>query len=541
MQAPATVTSYTWTLPSADASGCISSNGSGTLSISACSTGAVLTTTNQTVAGTKTFSSDIKIGTGSDLIVAGYGGGSVTTNTVFGVLAGSGSNSGTGYNNWFGYNAGANNTSGSGNIGIGENAGNAIITGNYNTVVGDKAMSGSTSASITIAENTVIGASAGNHIAANGAYNLLLGSLAGTGITSGSKNIVLATYNGTTYGGAALTTGGSNVYIGGWNGMGATDSNRIALSDGSGNLRMYSDSTGTNFGGDLSPNALFTVGNTSQFQVNSSGAIAAATGITSSGTMTFSGLVSCAGLQTNGSGVVSCTSDENYKDVVSDFTAGLDAILKINPKTYTWKEGTYLYDGGVHYSGFIAQNVQAAFPEGVSIGSEGQLQLSTTAVLAATVNAIKDLNVKLEVSIEDLKSLDETKDGSLAHLVLAFLENAVAKIKELTVGTLKIDEKVCVDEVCVTKDQFKQLLINAQGTSGGGSTSGGSTDGGSTDGGTTDSGTSTDGGTSDTGTTTDGGTSGTDSGTTTDGGADTGTATDGGTDAGTGDSGTTGP
>jgi hypothetical protein len=36
MQAPSTVTTYTWTLPGADSSGCLQSNGSGTLSIGAC-------------------------------------------------------------------------------------------------------------------------------------------------------------------------------------------------------------------------------------------------------------------------------------------------------------------------------------------------------------------------------------------------------------------------------------------------------------------------------------------------------------------------
>ena len=42
--------------------------------------------------------------------------------------------------------------------------------------------------------------------------------------------------------------------------------------------------------GTTNPLAALAVGATSQFQVNSSGAIAAATGITSSGTITFSGL-----------------------------------------------------------------------------------------------------------------------------------------------------------------------------------------------------------------------------------------------------------
>lgn len=58
--------------------------------------------------------------------------------------------------------------------------------------------------------------------------------------------------------------------------------------------------------GDTSPAALFTVGNGDLFQVNSSGAIAAATGVVSSGTITFSGLST--GVVINSSGTLSSTA-----------------------------------------------------------------------------------------------------------------------------------------------------------------------------------------------------------------------------------------
>ena len=58
--------------------------------------------------------------------------------------------------------------------------------------------------------------------------------------------------------------------------------------------------------GDTSPSALFTVGNGDLFQVNSSGAIAAATGVVSSGTITFSGLST--GVVINSGGTLSSSS-----------------------------------------------------------------------------------------------------------------------------------------------------------------------------------------------------------------------------------------
>ncbi|MEK7585826.1 MAG: hypothetical protein AAB477_01145 [Patescibacteria group bacterium] len=53
-------------------------------------------------------------------------------------------------------------------------------------------------------------------------------------------------------------------------------------------------------GGDATPDSMFSVGSTSQFQVNSSGAIAAATGIVSSGTIQFSALTTNGALYTSG-------------------------------------------------------------------------------------------------------------------------------------------------------------------------------------------------------------------------------------------------
>jgi hypothetical protein len=61
--------------------------------------------------------------------------------------------------------------------------------------------------------------------------------------------------------------------------------------------------------GTATPTSLFSVGATSQFQVNTTGAIAAATGITSSGTITFSALNTNGGLiWANGSGVLAQTA-----------------------------------------------------------------------------------------------------------------------------------------------------------------------------------------------------------------------------------------
>ena len=108
--------------------------------------------------------------------------------------------------------------------------------------------------------------------------------------------------------------------------------------------------------------------------------------------LTVSALKSCAGLQTNGVGVAACTSDATLKDIHNAFTGGLAAVRQINPQTYSWKANSGLYDGGVLYSGFIAQNVQQGLSEAVNIGASGKLQVSQVTILAAVVNAVKELD-----------------------------------------------------------------------------------------------------------------------------------------------------
>lgn len=102
-------------------------------------------------------------------------------------------------------------------------------------------------------------------------------------------------------------------------------------------------------------------------------------------------LTGCGGIQTNGSGLFSCTSDERLKDL-GTFTRGLDAVLASTPKSWTWKKDTALYDGGIEYFGLTAQEVEKGAPECVSLNPAGHKQVSQTCLVAVLWNAVKDMN-----------------------------------------------------------------------------------------------------------------------------------------------------
>ncbi|MFA7315450.1 MAG: hypothetical protein WC059_01445, partial [Candidatus Paceibacterota bacterium] len=100
--------------------------------------------------------------------------------------------------------------------------------------------------------------------------------------------------------------------------------------------------TGTNIGiGDTSPLSLFTVGAGDAFQVNASGAIASATGITSSGTINFSTLTASRLVFTDASGnLVSTGTSSSVASSVSDETGSGALVFASSPTLTTPNLGT---------------------------------------------------------------------------------------------------------------------------------------------------------------------------------------------------------
>jgi hypothetical protein len=125
------------------------------------------------------------------------------------------------YNTAYGMSALGNNTTASNNTAVGYQALYSYQTGGDNVALG-------TQAGYSINGNgnsTFIGRSAG--YSTTGGNNTFVGYNSGNGVTTGSKNTILGLYNG--------NQGGLDI---------RTSSNNIVLSDGDGNPRVITDSTG---------------------------------------------------------------------------------------------------------------------------------------------------------------------------------------------------------------------------------------------------------------------------------------------------------
>lgn len=98
------------------------------------------------------------------------------------------------------------------------------------------------------------------------------------------------------------------------------------------------------------------------------------------------------------------TSDERLKNSKA-YEGGLAEIEAITPAKYTWNEKGQEhtgFSGEQEFVGFIAQDVQKAIPEAITAteksrdGSETYLSLDDRPIVAALVNAVKELSARVK-------------------------------------------------------------------------------------------------------------------------------------------------
>ena len=97
-------------------------------------------------------------------------------------------------------------------------------------------------------------------------------------------------------------------------------------------------------------------------------------------TLTSNGNLSIAGVLSQG-------SDERTKSNISVYAPGVSIVTQLLPKTYTYTGD----ETGTLHLGFMAQDVQPLIPTAVSGTQETTFGLDTTPIIAAVVNAVKQL------------------------------------------------------------------------------------------------------------------------------------------------------
>ena len=176
-----------------------------------------------------------------------------------------------------------------------------------------------------------------------------------------------------------------------------------------------------------------------------------------SGTIRQTGCTTAGTISVNASGDIICTpSSIRFKNTKEDLEVALQTLTGLNPVSYKFNDNMNL-GSDVHF-GFISEEVNAVNPALATHDASGApYGIDTNAILAVTVNAVKELNNKIEemnLKISDLSSLDTTKATSLGSLMKTFLAdeyNRVEKIFAKTVVTegLEMKDSATGETYCV--------------------------------------------------------------------------------------------
>ncbi|MBM3273482.1 DUF5011 domain-containing protein, partial [Candidatus Kaiserbacteria bacterium] len=152
---------------------------------------------------------------------------------------------------------------------------------------------------------------------------------------------------------------------------------------------------------------------------------------------------------TDASGNLSVSSDERLKNIDGQFSRGLADVLKLSPIQYHWNATSGL-DTSTQYAGFSAQNVQQAIPEAVGSSTNGYLTLQDRPLIAAAVNAIKEIAGKIDSLVTTVATFAE----SFTTKQLSFDR---AQGRELCIADGANDNT----PLCITKSQLAAILAAA--------------------------------------------------------------------------------
>jgi hypothetical protein len=127
-----------------------------------------------------------------------------------------------------------------------------------------------------------------------------------------------------------------------------------------------------------------------------------------------------------GGGEWSNPSDIRLKDILGNYTRGLNDIIHLQPVKFKYKENNpRKLPSDEEQIGFVAQEVQKVFPEAVNQSTDGYLDFNMHSVNVALVNAVKELkeeNDRLKSEIVQMKTEYETRLSKLETLMSVYAD-----------------------------------------------------------------------------------------------------------------------
>ena len=168
--------------------------------------------------------------------------------------------------------------------------------------------------------------------------------------------------------------------------------------------------------------------------------------------------------------VGTCASDERLKTNITPIGNTLTKLSLLTPSTFYWNDiaGTELQNSTTTQNyGLIAQNVAQIFPDMVATTSNGYLGVNYSMLPILTLQGLQDLNLNLESIASSTAPLSDTTDtrtfaGRFFDRLTEWFADAGNGIGDLYATIFHASEvhtdKLCVGDVCVTQEQFLNMV-----------------------------------------------------------------------------------
>lgn len=154
---------------------------------------------------------------------------------------------------------------------------------------------------------------------------------------------------------------------------------------------------------------------------------------------------------------ISCSSDKRLKTNIEELPEDtLDKVLELRTVTYNWKTDP----SGDQMIGFIAQNLNDYFPQLVSHNTDGMLSVNYANMAPILTKAIQEMNL----NITDLSNLG--RENTWRDAFIQWFADTKNGITDFVAERIQADRadlrELCLDDVCVTKEELQALLDGAQ-------------------------------------------------------------------------------
>ncbi len=295
----------------------------------------------------------------------------------------------------FGYRAGASNREGNYNTVVGADAGYSLNE-DHNTIVGALSMSANSlgARNTTVGSQSLTKTSSGNDNTVIGALsmrmadsqkpgfnegNTAMGSQALGKIKRGNSNTAVGFKAGYNNG-----LGSGNVYIGAYAGPNKrkTENNKLYISN--------------------SPQSHLITGDFSSRGVTINGSLNSTQGISES-------------------------SDVRLKKDIDPITLGLDAVLRLEGKTFKWRDESLSQETHI---GLIAQDVEKVIPELVTEDENGFKAIAYAKLTTILIEAIKDQQGQMTVQQDQIAAL-EKENTQLKTIMAEQMDALLARVAML--------------------------------------------------------------------------------------------------------------